>query len=291
MLANLQSQRGQTLPVWGLGVTALLALLFFLGNYVNVFAWHVRAQNAAESAAATALSVQANVFNEESTVLYATAVNENRIRYLNQAILNTINGIGGCSPAPGGSCDQDYQTLVAEYNQAVSAFSGDMQVLQEANNFTQGAQQADQKKAVAAIGSNCAQFDCTFAYNVLDVSSVGGGTPRSGAITQTDVAVCHNVGYFAAKLMNLAPSAQFAAIGRAAADVQPIASERFHPGTAINPATNQVYQPVEAQWASAYPSDAYTVDYSSLIVNVNWYGVAHIAPYSGALTSGNYTCT
>jgi hypothetical protein len=290
MLTNLESQRGQTLPVWGLGVTALLALLFFLGNYVNVFAWHVRAQNAAESAAATALTVQANVFNEESMVLYATAVNENRIRYLNQAILNTINGIGGCNPAPGGSCDQDYQTLVGEYNAAVSSFTGDMQVLQEANNFTEGGQQSDQKKAVASIGSNCAQFDCTFAYNVLDVSSVGGG-PKSGGITQTDVAVCHNVGYFAAKLMNLGPSAQFTAIGRAAADVQPIAAEHFHPGTAINPATNQVYQPVEAQWASAYPSDAYTVDYSSLSVNLNWYGVAHIAPYSGALSAGSYTCT
>lgn len=286
----LEYQRGQTLPVWGLGVTALLALLFFLGNYVNIFAWHVRAQNAAESAAATALSVQANVFNEESTILYATAVDENRVRYLNQAILNTINGIGGCNPAPGGSCDSDYQTLVAEYNTAVAAFTGDMQVLQEANNFTQGGQQADQKKAVASIASDCTKFDCDFAYNVLDVSSVGGGK-TSGGITQTDVAVCHNVPYFATKLLNLAGNAQFAAVGRAAADVQPIASENFSPGTAVNPATNQVYQPVEAQWASAYPSVAYTVDYSSLSVNLNWYGVAHIAPYSGTLAPGSYSCS
>ena len=286
----LEYQRGQTLPVWGLGVTALLALLFFLGNYVNVFAWHVRAQNAAESAAATALTVQANVFNEESTILYATAVNENRIRYLNQAILNTINGIGGCSTAPGGSCDQDYKTLVAEYNQAVSAFSGDMQVLQEADNFTEGGQQADQKKAVKQIGSDCTHFDCTFSYNVLDVSTVGSGT-KSGGITQTDIAVCHNVSYLAAKFMNFASGAQITALGRAAADVQPIAAENFSPGTAINPSTNQVYQPVEAQWAPAYPSTAYTVDYSSLTVNLNWYGVKHIAPYSGALGPGSYTCT
>ncbi|MFN2529560.1 MAG: hypothetical protein ABR584_12680 [Candidatus Baltobacteraceae bacterium] len=285
-------QRGQTLPVWGLGVTALLALLFFLGNYVNIFAWHVRAQNAAESAAATALTVQANVFNEESTVLYATAVNENRIRYLNQAILNTINGIGGCSTAPGGSCDQDYKTLVAEYQTAVSSFTGDMQVLQEADNFTQGAQQADQAKAVKTIGSDCAQFDCAFAYNVLDVSTVGGGNGhQSGAITQTDVAVCHNVNYFAAQLMKLNSNAQFTAIGRAAADVQPIASESFSPGTAVNPSTNQVYQPVEAQWASAYPSTAYTVDYSALNVKLNWYGVAHLPPYSGPLKTGGYSCT
>lgn len=286
----LEHQRGQTLPVWGLGVAAILTLFFFLGNYTNVFAWHVRAQNAAESAAATALSVQANVFNEESTILYATAVDENRIRYLNQAILNTINGIGGCNPAPGGSCDADYKTLVAEYNTAVNALSGDMQVLQEANNFTEGGQQADQKKAVASIGSDCAHFDCDFSYNVLDVSSVGGGK-KSGGITQTDIAVCHNVPYFAGKLLNLPANAQFTAIGRAAANVQPIAAESFSPGTAVNPSTNQVYQPVEAQWASAYPSVAYTVDYSSLNVNLNWYGVSHIAPYTGTLAPGSYSCS
>lgn len=287
----LERQRGQTLPVWALGVTALLALLFFLTNYVNIVAWHVRAQNAAEAGAATALSVQANVFNEQSTILYGTAVAENRVRYLNQAILNTINGVGGCNPAPGGSCDADYKTLVAEYSTAVNAFGGNMQVLQEANNFTQGGQQADQKKAVKSIGSNCAQFDCDFAYNVLDVSTVGGSGKQSGGITQTDIAVCHNVGYFAAALLKLAPGAQFAAIGRAAADVQPIASENFSPGVAINPSTNQVYQPVEAQWAGAYPSSAYTVDYSSLNVNLNWYGVAHIAPYTGVLAPGQYTCS
>lgn len=284
----LESQRGQALPLWGLGIMSVLTLLFFLSNYVSIFAWHVRAQNAAESAAATALSVQANVFNEESTILYATAVDENRVRYLNQAILNTINGTGGCNPAPGGSCDADYRTLVAEYNVAVNAFTGDMQVLQEADNFTEGGQQADQKKAVSSIASNCAQFDCQFAYNVLDVSEVGG---KKYGITQTDVAVCHKVAYSANALLNLAPGSQFTAVGRAAADVQPIATESFSPGSAINPSTNQVYQPVEAQWASAYPSIAYTVDYSALNVNLNWYGVAHIAPYTGALVAGEYSCS
>lgn len=289
-MLGLEYQRGQTLPVWGLGVTAILSLFFFIGNYVNVLGWHVRAQNAAEAAAATALSVQANVFNEESTILYAVAIDENRVRYLNQAILNTINGAGGCNPAPGGSCDSDYQTLVAEYKTAVGAFQGDMQVLQEADNFTEGGQQADQKKAVQSIGSDCTRFDCDFSYNVLDVSQVGGGTKGQG-ITQTDVVVCKNVPYFAPKLLNIASSAHFAAIGRAAAHVEPITTENFNPGTAVNPATNQVYQPVEAQWASAYPSSAYTVDYSSMTVNLNWYGVAHTPPYMGALAAGSYTCS
>ncbi len=285
---SLHAQRGQTLPMWALAIMALLTMMFFLANYVNVVAWHMRAQNAAESATSTALGVQANVWNEQSTILYATAVNENRIRYLNQAILNTINGIGGCS---GTQCDSDYKTLVSEYYTAVNALAGDMQVLQEGNNFTQAGQQADQRKAVASIGTNCAQFDCGFAYNVLDVSQTGVGGSSNVTVTQADIAVCHDVPYFVPQLMNLKSGQAFRAIGRAAAHLQPIVAEAFNPGTAVNPSTNQVYQPVEAQWASAYPSAAYTVDYSGLFVNLKWYGVAHIPPYKGALTPGSYTCS
>ncbi|MDP9025134.1 MAG: hypothetical protein M3N13_07165, partial [Candidatus Eremiobacteraeota bacterium] len=67
--------------------------------------------------------------------------------------------------------------------------------------------------------------------------------------------------------------------------------ETFSPGTAVNPATNQVYQPLEPQWASTYPSSAYTVDYSGLHVHVNWYAVSPVTPYSGPLTAGSYTCS
>lgn len=280
--------------MWALAILAILTMTFFLANYVNIVAWHIRAQNAAASAASVALGVQGNVWNEQSTILYATAVNENRIRYLNQAILNTINGIGGCT---GTTCDQNYRTLVAEYQQAVNALSSSMQVLQEGNNFTEGGQQADQRKAVGSIGGNCSNFDCAFDYTVNDVSQVqtGGSYPgddgSSIQVTEADIVVCHNVPYFVPKLMNMVAGSKFQAVGRAAAILQPLVSESFNPGAAVNPSTNQVYQPVEAQWASAYPSAAYTVDYSSLIVNLNWYGAAPIAPYKGALSPGSYSCS
>ena len=100
-------QRGQTLPFWVIGVLVVLSMMFFLANYANAVAWQVRAQNAADGAASSVLSVQANVYNEYSTILYATAVDEYRIRVLNQAILNTVYGVGGC----GSSCSSDYTTL------------------------------------------------------------------------------------------------------------------------------------------------------------------------------------
>ena len=40
----------------------------------------------------------ANFYNEESLLIYAASVDEYRLRALNQAILNTINHNGGCSP-------------------------------------------------------------------------------------------------------------------------------------------------------------------------------------------------
>jgi hypothetical protein len=180
--------------------------------------------------------------------------------------------------------------LVAEYNQAVGAYQGNLQVLQEGNNFTEGGQQADQKKALRAIQSDCSNFDCAFAFNVNTQPYAGQcqGKKCSGTPTEADVVACHSVPYFASSLLHV--SGQFQAIGRAAGVVAPIVSESFDPGTAINPSTNQVYQPVETQWANAYPSAAYTVDYSAMKVNVNWYGVGRLRPWAGALQAGNYSC-
>ncbi|MGZ3497525.1 MAG: pilus assembly protein TadG-related protein [Vulcanimicrobiaceae bacterium] len=294
MLRQPHSQRGQTLPFWSFAILMLLTMLFFLSNYVNIIGWHIRAQNAADSAATAALSVQANVYNEISTVLYATAVDENRVRYLNQAILNTIygdatSGVGGCDKTPGGTCDQNYQALVSEYNQAVNAYQGNLQVLQEANNFTEGGQQSDEKKAIKAVESDCTNFDCAFAFTINTQSYTASCQGKTcSAPDEADVVACHNVPYFASQLLHT--SGQFQAVGRAAGVVAPIASESFDPGTAVNPSTNQVYQPVEAQWASAYPSAAYTVDYSGMNVNLNWYGIGHLKPWAGALQAGSLQC-
>jgi len=45
---QLEHQRGQTLPFWSVGTVIVLAMLFFLANYVNVVTWNIRAQTAAD---------------------------------------------------------------------------------------------------------------------------------------------------------------------------------------------------------------------------------------------------
>ena len=167
----MNAQRGQTIPFWAIATLVVIAMTAFLASFVNTVAWHIRAQNAADSAAAAGLSVYANVLNEESTLLYAAAVDEYRIRAVNQAMLNAMNGTGGCQAS--GTCGQDYQALYQEYSLLVAqagAFASDIQLLRQADNFTQGGQLQDERKAVQAFG-NCSQpgggFDCAFTYNIV----------------------------------------------------------------------------------------------------------------------------
>ena len=289
--------RGQTLPFWAIGTMMTLALLFFLANYVNAIGWQIRAQNVADSDASAAMSVQANVLNEESVILYSAALDEYRMRYLNQAILNTIAGVGGCNAAPGGSCDQDYQSLVQEFNVALNGFTGDVHLLGQADQLSEGGQQSDERKAASAFGQSCGQsgggLDCTFALTVLDDSLQKSKGPKNQFVpTMVDVMACKKIAYFVPQLLKLGGTAvSYPVTARAAATVVPGESENFQPGVAVNPGTGLVYQPPEAQWAVAYRAPGYTVDFSHLTVNLNWYVVGPIRPYSGAVTPSQYQCS
>lgn len=291
---QLKGQRGQTLPFWVIGVLITLSLAFFLANYVNMVAWQVRAQNAADSAASGALSVQTNVLNEYSTILYAAAVDEYRIRTLNAAILNTIY-LNGC-PGNSSACDASYTTLVAEYNNAVSGYTNDIHLLQQANNLTQGGQSADQAKALSSLGTGCtsaSDYACQFAITTIDASSntTGNSGGNFGFIgpgdNQVDLIACKNVSYFGRTLLKLG-AATYPVVARAAAAVLPATTEWFDPGTQTNPSTGQAYQPVE-HWAAT--SSYYDVDFSGLSVNLNWYQAGPIKPYSGTVSSSAYTCS
>lgn len=291
---QLKGQRGQTLPFWVIGVLITLSLAFFLANYVNMVAWQIRAQNAADSAASGALSVQTNVLNEYSTILYATAVDEYRIRVLNQAILMTIYPKGACS---GVNCDASYQSMVAEYNTAVNSYTEDIHLLQQANNMTQGGQSADQARALSSLGTGCAttnDYACAFRITAIDASNntTGSSGGNFGYIgpgdNQVDLVACKNVSYFGGALLKL-NSTTYPVMARSAAAVVPVSTTGFTPGTAVNPATGQAYQPVE-HWA-AYADGTFDVNFAGLTVNLNWYQAGPIKPYSGTLTPASYTCS
>lgn len=286
-MRRLESQRGQTLPFWTIGVLVVLALLFFVSNAANALVWQIRAQNAADSAASMTLNTQANLWNEESTILYATALDEYRVRYLNQALLNAINGVGCDSPS---LCDSDYQSLLTEYKAAATGFDGDIQLLRQGNNFTEAGQQVDQRKAQGLLGSNCANSaqtnytcDGTFTYTPLASINGGGGA----GISEYDVVACRTMSYFAPGLLNLG-SVPYQIVARGAAAIIPANTEQFVPG-GINPLTGTAYQPVE-KWATAESGPAYDIDFSKLTVDINWYTAGPIHPFAGALSSGSYKC-
>jgi hypothetical protein len=290
-----ESERGQTLPFWVIGVLVALAMMFFLANYANAVVWQVRAQNVADSDASGVLAVQANVWNEYSTLLYATAVDEYRIRVLNQAILDTVYQEGGCATT--GNCSQDYTNLAAAYSNAVFAYTKDVNLLEQANNLSQAGQNTDETKALNILtGTTCYSSDpsdyaCDFTPNILNDQAVSNGnnnTYLGPGDNEVDLVVCRKVPYFGAGLLNLGSAASYQVLGRAAAAILPANTETFQPSS-INPQTGNAYQPTEKNWAIDAPSwSAYQVDYSGLAVGLNWYQAGAIHPYTASV--GTVAC-
>jgi hypothetical protein len=300
-LRQYESQRGQTLPFWVIGVLIVLSMVFAMANYASAVTWQIRAQNSADAAASGALSVQANMYNEYTTILYATAVDEYRVRTLNQAILNSIYGEGSCTTGSSGTCATNYNSLVNAYNNAVASFTNDIHLLDQANNLSQAGQTTDQSKALSYIQNSnwCTiphDYACSFGFTVLDASSTApsnngnnGGYIAAGD-NRVDLVACKKVPYFASGLFGNTlggVNASYQILGRAAAAVLPVHREQFHPSD-TNPQTGQPYQPTESQWAQGDAEPAYEVDFHGLQVNLNWYQAGIIRPY--VTTLGTLTC-
>ena len=290
---QLEGQRGQTMPFWVIGVLIALSAMFFLSNYVNAVVWQIRAQNAADSAASTSLSITANLWNEETTILYSAALDEYRIRYLNQALLNTIEGVG-CNAA---TCATDYTSLRNELSAAVGGYDADIQLLRQGNNFTEGGQQADQKKADKLVGSDCSNandYTCSFVFTETATASTGStGNGKKGGgggdVGEAEYVACRQIPYFGSALLNLGNAGTYKVIGRGAAAVIPASTEAFNPGTQTNPNTGAAYQPVE-HWAAAQFGVANDVNFAGFTANLNWYAAGTIKPFGGTLTSNGFSC-
>jgi hypothetical protein len=279
----------------------MLAMMLFVTNYAMSASWNIRAQSAADSASAAGLSVVANIYNEESTILYATALDEYRLRVLNQAVLNTIWHYGGCSPAKGGSCEQNYRVLVQAYGGAEAAYKKDMQLLGQADNFTQGGQvQAEATAAVAGYGAGCGAgsqsgFDCSFAYTTLSVVAAKSNGNHFAGDTEVEVIACRNVNNVAGGLFGI--PASFQAVGHGMAAATTASQQTFTPST-TNPSTGNAYQPTESQWygtplpfvAPAYEVSFGTAATPTLTVQVNWYNAVPVRPTTTATQAGSYAC-
>jgi hypothetical protein len=281
------ASRGQTVPFWTLATIGMLAMMLLVFNYALTVTWNIRAQSAAESAASAGVTSFANVYNAESTILYATAIDEYRVRALNQALLNTIAHNGGCTATVGGTCEQNYTVLRNAYNAALAAYTSDVDTLGRANAIVQGGIDADVMQTVADYAAQCSNgtspgADCAFSYKVVSV--VADQTNQYGQFQGShndyttprlvEVIACRNVPWVGARLFSLGPT--FQAVGTATSASVLAQSESITPST---------YQATESRWYGGatlpYLAPAYQVSYTSgstpaSQVNLMWYTTASI---------------
>jgi len=267
-------ERGQTLSFWLFGVLISLVLTFFVMNYTNTIRWHVRAQNAADTAAMASVSADANVGNQRTMAMYAVAINEYRLRSIVQSMTNAANSVGGCLPTAddtGYDCDNAYDLQPAFYDKAFKKYKDSVDYLRRinaapppsgvldsngkpmaVNSATNGS--AGAAFTLAASNTNCWNqgtwtnkvFDCAFGYNA---NFAKGAT---GSITSVDVVTCRDVSATANLIFSGRTS--FRATGRAAAALRAVVDPDFTPGLTAdpgatpNPATGQkpMYQPIES---------------------------------------------
>jgi hypothetical protein len=268
---NAGAQRGQTLPFWTLSIATVLTVLFFLTNYANTVRWGIRAQNAADSAASAGIATDSNVHNQVATLEFAASVEETRMRYLIQAIANTVNSPAGC----GSGCDAYYTKLVSAYSTASNGYSTIAHAMQTGDNLTEGGLQNSPDKAIGLLAGDCTLSDCAFTYTT---------TIDSNAET-VDVVTCKKVPFIAPSLFGLGSTATFTALGRSMESISPI-GEAFVPGK-TNPKTGTPYQPDESP-AGVNVSSDYVVTFKNVTVNLSWYVAGPLRP--GTIAPG-YGCS
>lgn len=290
----LSAARGQSIPFWTFATIGVMAMMLFVLNYAVNVTWTVRAQNAADSAASATHSSIVNIYNEESTLLYAASIAEFRLRSLNQGILNTINHNGGCAATIGGTCEQNYNQLVSAYTQVQKNYADLVHLLDQANNLTQGGQQAAAQKIFGLIncGGGVALLDCAFNYSFVNYAAAKThGNKATPSVVQ--VVACRNVPWIGGGLLGVGGT--FKAIASGASAIALAKPEQFVP-SAVNPVTAAPYQSTESSWygfALAAATPAYEVVFNNaaapLTIDVNWYTTV---PYSSAsdVAAGSYTC-
>jgi hypothetical protein len=170
---RLHGERGQALPLWIVAIITAFTMMFLGLNYANTIRWQIRAQNAADSAAAALMSVQTQRFNEESAMMYASAIEEMRLRHLLDGIALSLSGSGGCTmpaadniyatPLPlhfagsgTGSCEQTYSDLRIPFLRSVNRYTTDIGLLNSISTYATYANWTSDAAVVLTKLSNAA---------------------------------------------------------------------------------------------------------------------------------------
>lgn len=292
-MSRYHAQRGQVLPVWALGIMALLIVTMAVVRYSDMVKWQVRAQNAADAAAQSIVALQTQQFNEMSMVLYAAAVEEYRIRNILYGMELAAYGDGGCNVDA--SCATRYANLYAQYMKAVARYNNEVIMLDRVTaNMDYTTMNKDASALLADMKSQCGQQgggDCAFGYSLVQFQprtplyavqmdarafikpSLGGHMTPAGTVNpslnpiQVEVAVCADIPSPVPSFFNFHP-ASHRVIARAAATAVMMEQDWFQPGSLTNPWTQNYYQPVELPSGSVSDAgdgsgkDWYAVDFA-----------------------------
>ncbi len=297
-------ERGQVLPVWCLAIVAMLVMVLMAVRYADIVRWQIRAQNAADAAAQAVLALQTQQFNEMNSALYASAVEEYRIRTILYGLELTAYGNGGCSADS--SCTVRYATLYNAYLKSVARYHDEIVLLNRITANMDATTMRNDATAVVAHLANpgvCGKTgggDCAFSYALLDFSprtpvytvvkdarafitpsygdnmNVASGVNPSLLPAQTEVSVCADIPSPIPAFLNFKPK-PFRVIARAAATAVMVEQDWFQPGQLNNPWTNNRYQPKET-WSGSASNDG---------LNVDWYDTDFGGNSSQANSSSN----
>ena len=257
--------RGQTLPIWAMGIAAALTLAFAAIQYGEVLRWQVRAQNAADAAAVAALSVQTQTWNQQLALVYAASVEEWRIKNLLNALQAAAYADPGCRNG-GSDCQAAFDVLRQQYYRAVQRYTTDVQLVNRTSHYTFDQAHADAKAIVTGLQANCGATgggDCAFTYNVVSVTpraalndveqsagvwAVNNGTTAAVKLdytpAQIEIVTCAKIAPAVPSFLSFKPPT-FTAIGRAAATSAMVTQEWIQPGTIVNPTTGAPFQAPE----------------------------------------------
>lgn len=221
------AERGQTLPLWVLTTLLAMTLILFVFNYANTVRYAIRAQNAADSAAAAALGNDAAALNTTQTLLAAFDIQELRVRDVVGAVPQLLTGGDpDCSSAAAlltSACAGDLTRAAGDLSTQIGNLSKAATVL---NSFS--GQLTDRianpsaavKALLAPNGANGCTVailtDCDFKYTTT-VTYGANGLPT------VDEYACKKIPNLGAGFLHLPVANQtFYAIGHTTATLSPL---------------------------------------------------------------------
>ncbi|HZO94080.1 MAG TPA: pilus assembly protein TadG-related protein [Candidatus Baltobacteraceae bacterium] len=263
--------RGQTLPLWSLGIGLALVIAFAAVQYGQVLRWQIRAQNAADAAAAGALSVQTQQWNEQLAMVYAASVEEYRLEELLQGMMLAANNDTRCQAMPQqpgsqySGCVGAFVALSTAYKAALARYTADVQLVSRTSQYTFANAENDANAIIADFQTHCGSSsggDCAFSYTVTNISprsnglndvemsgnvwAINDGLPGTPKLdytpAQIEIVTCAKVPPIVPSFLGFTPPT-FTAVGRAAATSAMVEQEWLDPGVIVNPATGLAFQP------------------------------------------------